>query len=276
MKFLDSLIDRMYAYEIVQHQVTPEKYNIPFQVVSIPASDGGTLYGWHVTASPGAPTIILLHGWSRNLSRTLPYIQALHPMGYNLLAFDARNHGSSSPIERPTVGTFAQDVVSVVKFLKQQGETGQIGVFGLSVGGGAVINAAGWNDQIRSVITIGAISHPVAVMKHEFQKQRIPGVLASLLMGYMRRRYKVDFDAIAPVNNICKSSAEFLLIHGEQDETIPVEQARALFEAGNSEKTHLWLVPQKGHSDCHTHPQFLEKVGDFLQRTLPVTSGKLL
>jgi uncharacterized protein len=92
----------------------------------------------------------------------------------------------------------------------------------------------------------------------------------------MRRRYKVDFDAIAPVNNIRKSSAEFLLIHGEQDETIPVEQARALFKAGNSEKTHLWLVPQKGHSNCHTHEHFLEKVGDFLQRTLPATSGKIL
>ena len=268
MKLLDSLIDRMYAYEIAPHQVTPEKYDIPFQVVSIPANDGGTLYGWHVTVSPDAPTIILLHGWSRNLSRTLPYIQTLYSLGYNLLAFDARNHGSSSPVERPTVGTFAQDVVSVVRFLQQQGNKGPIGAIGLSVGGGAVINAAGWDEQMRSVITVGAISHPVAVMTHEFQKRHIPGFLVTFLLGYMRRRYKVDFDAIAPVNNICKSQAEFLLIHGEQDETIPVEQARALCEAGNPEKTHLWVVPQKGHSNCHTHPEFLEKVSEFLQRTL--------
>jgi uncharacterized protein len=271
MKFLDSLIDRMYAYEIEPHRVTPEKYGIPFQVVSIPAEDGGALYGWQIAASPKAPTLILLHGWGRNLARTLPYIQALHPLGYNLLAFDTRNHGSSSPVERPTVGTFAQDVVSAVKFLKRQGKTSQIGAIGLSVGGGAVINAAGWDEHIRSVITVGAISHPVAVMKHEFRKRHIPGILASLLLGYMRRRYGVDFDAIAPVNNIRKSQADFLLLHGEQDETIPIAQARALFEAGNPAKTNLWLVPQKGHSDCHTHPLFLEKVGGFLQKTLSLS-----
>lgn len=270
MKFLDSLIDRMYAYEIVPHQVTPEKYNISFQEVLIPANDGGTLYGWHIPASPNAPTIIFLHGWSRNLSRTLPYIQALHPLGYNLLAFDTRNHGSSSAVERPTVGTFAQDVVSVVKFLRQQGSTKPIGALGLSVGGGGVINAAGWDDQIRSIITIGAISHPKAVMKFEFHKRHIPDFLASLLFGYMRRQYGLDFDAIAPVNNIRKSQAEFLLIHGEQDETVPVEQARALFEAGNPEKTHLWVIPEKGHSNCHTYPQFFDKVREFLEKTLPV------
>ncbi|HMZ07417.1 MAG TPA: alpha/beta fold hydrolase [Anaerolineales bacterium] len=270
MKFLDSLIDRMYTYEIAPHQVTPEKYNIPFQEVSIPASDGGALYGWHIVAASDAPTIILLHGWSRNLSRTLPYLQALYPLGYNLLAFDARNHGSSSRIARPTVGTFAEDVVSVVKFLRQQGNTSPIGAIGLSVGGGAVINAAGWSDQIRSVVTVGAISHPKAVMRFEFRKRRVPGFLASLLFGYMRRKYGLDFDVIAPVNNIRKSKAEFLLIHGEQDETVPVEQARALSAAGSPEKTQLWVIPQKGHSDCHTHPQFFEKVGEFFGRTLLV------
>ncbi|MBI3166698.1 MAG: alpha/beta fold hydrolase [Chloroflexi bacterium] len=270
---MDSLIGRMYAYEIAPHQVTPEKYNIPFQEISIPANDGGVLYGWHIHASPNAPTIILLHGWSRNLSRTLPYIQTLHPMGYNLLAFDSRNHGSSSPMERPTVGTFAQDVVSAVKFLRQQGNTRPIGALGLSVGGGGVINAAGWDDQVRSVITVGAISHPKAVMKFEFRKRHIPGFLASFLFGYMRRQYGLDFESIAPVNNIRKSQAEFLLIHGEEDETVPVEQARALFEAGSPERTRLWIVPGKGHSNCHTHPQFLEKVGEFLEKTLYAVVG---
>lgn len=270
MKYLDSLIDRMYAYEITSHQVTPEKYNIPFQEVSIPAGDGGTLYGWHILAASDAPTIILLHGWSRNLSRTLPYLQALYPLGYALLAFDARNHGSSSRIARPSVGTFAEDVVSVVKFLRQLGNTSPIGALGLSVGGGAVINAAGWSDQIRSVVTVGAIAHPKAVMRFEFRKRRVPGFLASLLFGFMRRQYGMDFDLIAPMNTIRKSQAEFLLIHGEQDETVPVEQARALSAAGSPEKTQLWVIPQKGHSDCHTHPQFFEKVGEFLERSLRV------
>jgi pimeloyl-ACP methyl ester carboxylesterase len=200
----------------------------------------------------------------------MPYIQALHPLGYNLLAFDARNHGSSSPVEHPTVGTFSQDVLSVVEFLRERGVK-EIGIVGLSVGGGASINAAGWDERIRSVVTVGAISHPVDLMQFEFRKRHVPGFFASFLLAYMRWRYGLDFDAIAPVNNLPKSSADFLLIHGDHDEMIvPLAQAQALSAAGNPAKTCLWIVPDKGHSDCNTHPQFWEKVGVFLQETLPV------
>ncbi len=270
MKLLDALIDRMYAYTIEPHRLTPEKYGVPFDEVRIPASDGGSLYGWWITSKTAtAPTLILLHGWGRNLSRTLPYIQALYPLGYNLLAFDARNHGSSSPVQNPTVGTFAQDVLSAIAFLRQRGAT-QIGLVGLSVGGGAVINAAGWDKRIRTVITIGAISHPVALMKYEFSKRHIPDFLASFLLNYMRRRYGLDFDAIAPLNNIAQAEADFLVIHGENDPTVPLAQGQALAAAGKPEKTRLWVVPEKAHSDCHTHPQFWEKVSAFLQETLPI------
>lgn len=269
MKFLDALIDRMYAYKIEPHHITPEKYGIPFDEVRIPASDGGALYGWWIASVSAAPTLILLHGWGRNLARTLPYIQAFHPLGYNLLAFDARNHGSSTPVKNPTVGTFAQDVGAAIEFLHQRGAT-QIGLVGLSVGGGAVINAAGWQKRIRAVITVGAISHPVALMKYEFSKRHVPGFLASFLLNYMRRRYGLDFDAIAPLNNIAQAEADFLIIHGENDQTVPLAQGQALAAAGKPDRTRLWIVPKKGHSDCHTHPQFWEKVSAFLRETLPV------
>ncbi|MDO8464875.1 MAG: alpha/beta fold hydrolase, partial [Gallionella sp.] len=270
--FLDALIDRMYDYKKEKHQFTPEKYDLSFDEVDIPATDGARLYGWWIPASPHAPTLILLHGWGRNLSRTMPYIQALHLLGYNLLAFDARNHGSSSPVEHPTVGTFSQDALSAVKFLRSnQPGTNEIGMVGLSVGGGASINAAGWDERIRAVVTVGAISHPVAVMKYEFRKRRIPAFAASFLLAYMRWRYRLDFDAIAPLNNIPKSNADFLLIHGGHDETVPLEQAQALSAAGKPAKTRLWIVPEKGHSDCNTHPLFWENVGAFLQETLPLS-----
>lgn len=269
MKLLDALIDRMYAYKVEPHHVTPAEYGIPFEEVRIPAGDGGALYGWWIASTPAAPALILLHGWGRNLARTLPYIQALYLLGYNLLAFDARNHGSSTPVKNPTVGTFAQDAGAAIEFLHQRGVT-QIGLIGLSVGGGAVINAAAQEKRIRAVITVGAISHPVALMKYEFSKRHVPEFLASFLLNYMRRRYGLDFDAIAPLNNIPRAEADFLIIHGANDQTVPLAQGQALAAAGKPDRTRLWIVPEKGHSDCHIHPQFWEKVGSFLQETIPV------
>ncbi len=267
---IDQLIERMYRYEKKIHHVTPEKYKLSYDEIRIPSVKDSQLYGWWIPASPDAPTLILLHGWGRNLARVMPYIRKLHPLGYNLLAFDARNHGSSTAVKHPTVGTFSEDILAAVDFLDKTGMTSSdsIGILGLSIGGGAAINAAGWDDRIKSVVTIGALSHPVAVMNYEFQKRHIPKFIAKAILVYMRFRFRLDFDKIAPVKNIIQTNAAILLIHGDEDETVPLAQGQTLAEAGNPTQTRLWIVPGKGHSNCHNHPQFWEIVETFLHETL--------
>jgi len=270
---LDKIIARMYQNTKHPHHTTPGKYGIPFEEVHFPVGKNGQLYGWWIPTSRTAPTLILVHGWGRNLSRMLPYIRNFHSLGYNLLAFDARNHGSSTSQKTPTVWTFTQDTCAAVNFIAESPlvSSQEIGVVGLSIGGGAVINAASWEDRIRSVITVGAFSHPVEVMKLGFQEKHIPYIpFGWLFFKYMRFRFRLNFNKIAPINNIHNTRADILLIHGDQDLTVPLAQGRSLLEAGNPETTHLWAVPGKGHSDCHTHPRFWEKIESFLQETLPL------
>ncbi|MCK5794284.1 MAG: prolyl oligopeptidase family serine peptidase, partial [Anaerolineales bacterium] len=107
-----------------------------------------------------------------------------------------------------------------------------------------------------------------------FQKLHIPNVIANAILKYMSLRFRLDFDKIAPVNNITKANAAFLLIHGDEDETVPLAHGQALAEAGNPEQTRLWLVPGKGHSNCHVHPDFWEKVDAYLKETLLVEEQK--
>lgn len=270
---LDRFIEYVYRYEQKKHTITPGKYQIAFDEIQIPGANDARLYGWWMPASPDAPTLILIHGWGRNLARMMPYIRELHPLGYNLLAFDARNHGSSSPVKHPTVGTFSEDARAVVDFVVASDlvDSSDIGIVGLSIGGGAAINVAGQDERVKSVITVGALSHPIDVMTLEFQKRNIPNFIPRLLFGYMRLRFGIDFDEIAPVNNIAQANADILLIHGDEDETIPLVQGQALAETANPERTRLWIVPGKGHSNCNTHPQFWEKVGEFLRETLAIS-----
>ncbi|MBA4385000.1 MAG: hypothetical protein C0410_09705 [Anaerolinea sp.] len=270
---LDLFIARMYHNRIESHRVTPTKYDISYDDVNIPFSKGVRLNGWWIPGSQKAPTIILVHGWGRNLSRMLQYISFLHPLGYNLLAFDARNHGSSSPEKHPTVGTFSEDTLAAINYVTQSGlvSSSEFGIIGLSIGGGAAINAASSNHHVKSVITVGALSHPVEVMNLEFQKRKISRVIPTFLFRYIKFRFGIDFNKIAPVNNIHKADADILLVHGDKDVTVPLTQGQALEKSSNSEKTHLWVVPDRGHSDCESHPEFWERVGIFLKKTLPVS-----
>ena len=88
------LASHSYKFKKEQNKYTPAKYGFDFEEISIPTKNNKNLYGWWVPAenpnNEKKPTIILVHGWSRNVDRAMSYIKRLHPMGYNLLAFDSR------------------------------------------------------------------------------------------------------------------------------------------------------------------------------------------
>lgn len=265
--FLDYLSKRAYAYEKKPHSKMPANFNIPFEEVHIPAGADGQLYGWWVPGKSDVPTLILIHGWSRNVERVLPYVRHLHPLGYNLLAIDARNHGSSSNLVAPTVGTFTEDVLSAVSYLVGKNPSITLGLIGLSIGGGASIAAAGQDKRIQATVTVGAISHPIEVMKEHFAERHIPGFLVTSLFLYMRLRFGIDYEKIAPINHIQNADGKILIVHGENDETVPLAHGRAL-AAANPTSAALWVVPAKGHSDCHLHPEFWTHMDAFLETTL--------
>jgi len=269
---LERGIDKMYAYDSPPHKETPEKYGIPFEEWQIPARDGGELYGWFIPVSDEAPTLILTHGWSRNVERMMPYIRKLHARGYNLLVFDARNHGSSTPTSHPpTVGTFTDDILAALEELERRkgSVSAGIGLVGLSIGGGGSIAAAGRDERIQAVVTVGALSHPITVMRRQFEKKNLPQAVGTFLFRFLKIRYGLDFNEIAPVNLIPRAKAKILLIHGENDETIALSQAKELFGA-RPENTELWIVPEMGHSNCHYHPEFWTRVEGFFAENLPV------
>jgi len=253
------------------HRLAPDAYGIPFSEIIIPAASNGKLYGWWIPGSDNAPVLILMHGWNSNLGRFLPYIRKLHPLGYNLLALDARSHGSSSSIKNPTVWSFTEDIHSALDYLfKEFPEVAKrIGVIGHSIGGGAAINAASQDARIQSVIGIGAFSHPIQVMKQELRSRHIPFFpFAWLFFKYWGQRVNLDYDRIAPVNNIRDVKGKILLIHSRDDRIVPISQARDLMRSADSGKAELWEIQGYGHNDYSSHNQFWNRVTAFLRDTL--------
>ena len=269
------LMLRAYKNTHKSHQITPEKFDMAFDEITIPTKNHRQLYGWWIPAQTEStdtpPTIILVHGWNRNVERMMPYIKELHPKAYNLLVFDSRNHGSSESDGYSSMLKFAEDIMAVTDFLIHQPcvDPDRIGVIGLSIGGAASIYASAHDKRLKSVITVGAFAHPVDVMKPEFEKRHIPYFpIVWLFLKYVQLKIGASFNAIAPVNNIKNANASIMLIHGSNDETVPLEQAKQLKKAAKQERVKLWIVPGKGHSDCHKHPEFWEKVERFLSSTL--------
>ncbi len=264
-----------YKFKKEPNKYTPTKYGFDFEEIQIPTKNNKNLYGWWIPAenpnNENKPTIILVHGWSRNVDRMMSYIKRLQPAGYNLLAFDSRCHGKSDDDKFSSMVKFMEDIRAAIDHSEKLPTVNikRIGLVGLSIGGAASIYAAALDKRIKSVVTVGAFSHPTAVMKIEFKKRKIPYFpFVWLILKYMEFRIGAKFNDIAPMKNISKAVAKIFLIHGINDATVPIKQAEELFEVGNFDKVKLWKVEGKGHSECNHHPEFWSKVLDFYKNTL--------
>jgi len=269
------LISHSYKFDKEQNRYYPSKYNYDFEEITIPTKNNKNLYGWWIPAdnpnNENKPTIILIHGWSRNVDRTMSFIKQLHPEGYNLLAFDSRCHGKSDDDKYSSVIKFKEDIISAIDYTEQllNVDKNCFGLLGLSIGGSASINAASSDKRIKSVVTIGAFSHPRKLFGLEFKKKNIPYFpFVWVIFKYMEFRFGTTLNNIAPSKNIATSDANYFLIHGINDATVPIAQADELFQAGNPDKVKLWKVEGKGHSDCNHHPEFWDKVLVFYKNTL--------
>jgi pimeloyl-ACP methyl ester carboxylesterase len=263
---------KMYALKPTRHSDTPKKLGINFEEVYFPTENGKTLYGWWIPAindSKQAPTLVLVHGWSRNLGRMLRYIQNLHPLDYNLLAFDARHHGSSDSDDHASMYKFGRDVKAAVQYAGTRDiDVERMGVVGLSIGGAGSTYAAAIEPAIKAVVTIGAPAHPVDVMQYEFKKHHLPAFLRWLVLKQIELKIGVKYESFAPVNNIAKAQSAFLVIHGEKDVVVLPSQAEKLNIAARPGQCECWLIPGRGHSNCHHEPGFWERVDKFFKDKL--------
>ena len=263
------IMRRMWAITPQIHEDTPKKFDIGFEEVRVPTDNNKTLYGWWIPSSINSqrsPTLVLVHGWSRNLGRMLRYIQHLHPLNYNLLAFDARHHGSSDMDDHASMYKFGRDVKAAAQYVGTRDiDATSIGVIGLSIGGAGSTYAAAIEPVIKAVVTVGAPAHPVDVMKHEFRKHRLPGIISWLLLKQIELKIGVKYVEFAPVHNIAKAEAAFLVIHGEDDKVVLPSQGKKLSAAARPGQCDYWSIPGRSHSNCHHEPGFWDKLDGFFK-----------
>jgi pimeloyl-ACP methyl ester carboxylesterase len=122
----------------------------------VPSADG-TQLNVEVHGPSGAPTVVLIHGWTCQTAFWAPVIRALREGAPDLrvVAYDQRGHGASEIPGRDQYGVpiLVQDLAAVLDATLEAGE--QAVLVGHSMGGMTIMAAAD-NDEILSH-TAGAV-----------------------------------------------------------------------------------------------------------------------
>jgi pimeloyl-ACP methyl ester carboxylesterase len=75
----------------------------------------------------------------------------------------------------------------------------------------------------------------------------LPRFVTLLVIRYVEWVIGHRFEAIAPVNTVCRITCPVLLAHGREDQTVPVEDARRIAARCRAPNVRLLEIAGAGH-----------------------------
>ena len=268
----------------------PEEYGLPYEDVAFPPRGDEwadiVLRGWIIedesAQSDEELAVILVHGLNSNRAgdNALAFTRRLFDRGFMVLAFDMRGHGESDG-DQLSAGYFEKwDVLGAYDFLVERGVSpGSIGVLGWSMGGATALLAAAEEPEVRAVVADSAFAHVRDMIAQEtarttvFPKWAVPlfipgmEVMTDILYG-------IDVGAVAPEQASATLGYPILVIHGDADSRIPIEQSIRV-HASAPEGSELWVLPNSDHADgfLDAPDEYVERVNAYLNDRLIKDTG---
>jgi fermentation-respiration switch protein FrsA (DUF1100 family) len=227
--------------------VDPDRIGLHPELVRYPSLNGKELTAlFFKTNQKPKGTIVHFHGNYGNVSSHFPLSIFLLKYGFDVLAFDYEGYGASEG--RPTPKHLLEDGIASVRYaqahLRDPG-TG-VAVLGQSLGGATAVVATAQEPLVKAAVIEAAFSSHAAMVRAALKRPVITWFL-----------YPV---------------APLLFIHGDQDEIIPVEMSKELYEKAREPKK-LWIVSGARHLEPRRKAGIVyeQTVADFF--TLALSTG---
>lgn len=227
------LVDALVYFPDRQLYGDPADVGLAFTEMTIPTEDGERLYGWWIPTRAAAARghVLFFHGNAGNVSHRLEHAVALTAAGLDVLLVDYRGYGQSTG--RPSEEGLYRDARASLAALRAGGQVdpARIVYMGESLGGAIALNLALESPPLACVLQSTFTS------LRDIAREHYPAALSGLAG-----------DAYPNLQRIASLRAPVLVVHGDEDEIVPVGHARALF-AGAPEPKRLHIVPGAGHND---------------------------
>lgn len=218
--------------------------------MELPGPGGATLRGLLLRSAGMGGTALVLHGWGGSALDMLPVGELLREEGLDVLLLDARAHGRSDDVTLTSMPAFAEDLSAAISWWRTSSglADGRLVLVGHSVGAGACLLAARGEPVVDAVVLLASMADPRRVMQRVLVGAGLPPVLTALPLRTVEHLIGRRFAAFAPLGVIRTLDLPLLVVHGEDDATIPVEDARQLARA--APHAELVVVPGAGHGDA--------------------------
>jgi fermentation-respiration switch protein FrsA (DUF1100 family) len=192
-------------------------------IVMVP-TEGGSIATLHLPNPRAGVTLLYAHGNAEDLGQLAPWLEEMRRAGFAVVGFDYRGYGMSTGGPPSAMGA-VRDMETVYRYVVDtlRVPPSRIVLYGRSVGSGPATDLA-------ARVPVGGL------------------VLESAFVSAFRVLTRVSllpFDRFPNLRHIRQVRAPVLVIHGTQDEVIPVSHGRRLYEAASAPKQAVWI--EGGH-----------------------------
>lgn len=217
---------------------TPQDFGVPYREVSLITPDGPILNAWrleHPDSDVLRPALIYCHGNAANLSQLAEISSIFYNFGWSVLLFDYRSYGKSTGEERDlSEEAIAIDAQTAYDWLRvAEGGEERLVIWGHSLGSSIAARLA-VNNHPAAVVLEGAFPSMLKVARYKYP--------FALIFPFM------VFDKYESVSYLKAKKFPLLMIHGEDDQIIPIEMGRELY--GSLTQPKQWIaIPNIGHAN---------------------------
>ncbi|MBT6345778.1 MAG: alpha/beta hydrolase [Nitrospina sp.] len=232
---------------------SPASEGVLAQDIYFTAEDGVKLHGWFIPAENAVATLLWFHGNAGNISHRLDNIQRLARLNLNVFIFDYRGYGRSEGVPSEA-GIYKDSQAAYDAVLRLDGvSVDTLFLFGRSLGGiCAVQTAMNWPAK-------GLLLESVFTNSSDMARKIFPLIPLGWAM-------KSKLDAVSKVPHLRLPK---LFLHGTDDEIVPYDMGRKLFDAAAEPKT-FYSIAGAGHNDTYVlgGDEYFNALNQFITETL--------
>jgi uncharacterized protein len=231
-----------------QNTRTPAALDLPFETHRFSSGNGSTLEAWYVPGNDERLIVVLFHGYAASKSTILNAARVFHELGYGNLLVDFYGSGGSSGNETTLGVEEARDVAAAVGYVRKTWPNRRVVLYGISMGGAAVLRAIAAEKVIADAIILEATFDTLLnTGKSRFHALGLPGSpFAELLIFWGSLQRGFNFFSHNPVDYARSVNSPTLILHGEKDARATLEQARNLAQSFDG-KARLIVYPDVPH-----------------------------
>jgi fermentation-respiration switch protein FrsA (DUF1100 family) len=227
---------------------SPAEAGLVYEDVYLRALDNTRLFAWFIPSDSAKFTILFCHGNAGNISHRIEKLKFFHQLGCNVFIFDYRGYGKSQgrPFEK---GLYLDVKAAYDYLLSRRIKANQIIGYGESLGNAVIVDLASKNRIAALIIDSG------------FSRGKDMASRVYPFIPYWIFSSRWDCSTKIKSINVPK-----LIIHSVNDEIVPFELGRKVYESAAPPKEFLEI--HGGHNSCFFESEDIlkEKIKDFLNK----------